>query len=203
MARRTGLTIRFRRLAPALLLCCAGVTSSVTADPLLWRSMDWFEGRWDGTEEGVSGKGRTARCVSTLFSGRFRFHWSVFELSPQPKSPEGARHERWQILGRKPDTDLIVLEQFDSAGYRSEFRLDPAQSRADRFVFRAVELDSAPEGMDARVVWAVTGGDSFRETLELGPVDGDLEPVSTLRWRRVSNAIVDCTGPAPEIGRAY
>lgn len=183
-------------LAAALAVAAAAPPSTETQ---LWRALDWFEGRWEGTERGVAGEGRAVRCSGPLFGGRFRFHWTVAELAPEGRTPEETRYERWQVIGRHPVTGAIVLEQFDSAGFRSEYRLDPAESRADRFVFRAVELDTAPEGMDGRIVLAVRGEDRYHETLELGPRDGGLQEVSRLRWRRVEGGSPDCPTSRPRL----
>lgn len=190
--------------AVAGVACLATALTAVAATPpstetQLWRALDWFEGRWEGTERGVAGEGRAVRCTGPLFGGRFRFFWSVAELAPEGSIPDETRYERWQVIGRHPVTDAIVLEQFDSAGFRSEYRLDLAESRADRFVFRAVELDTAPEGMDGRIVLAVRGADRYHETLELGPLDGGLQEVSSLRWRRVEGGSPDCSTSRPRL----
>ena len=203
---------RGRRLsnAGAVLRALCGVLCTVLAlaasgaapapsETQLWRALDWFEGRWEGTEQGVAGEGRAVRCTGPLFGGRFRFLWTVAELAPEPRTPADTRYERWQVIGRHPVTGAIVLEQFDSAGFRSEYRLDVAGSRADRFVFRAVELDTAPEGMDGRIVFTVQGTDRYREVLELGPLDGTLEEVSSLRWRRVEGGSPDCSTARPRL----
>lgn len=183
-------------LATALTVAAAAPPSTETQ---LWRALDWFEGRWAGTERGVAGEGRAVRCTGPLFGGRFRFLWTVAELAPEGSIPDETRYERWQVIGRHPVTGAIVLEQFDSAGFRSEYRLDLTESRPDRFVFRAVELDTAPEGMDGRIVLAVRGADRYRETLELGPVEGDLQEVSSLRWRRMEAGSPDCSTSRPRL----
>jgi hypothetical protein len=177
----------------------AAAAARPSTETQLWRALDWFEGRWEGTERGVAGEGRAVRCTGPLFGGRFRFLWTVAELAPEGSTPEETRYERWQVIGRHPVTGAIVLEQFDSAGFRSEYRLDPTASRADRFVFRAVELDTAPEGMDGRIVLAVRGADRYHETLELGPVDAGLQEVSSLRWRRVEGGSPDCSTSRPRL----
>ncbi|HSG90358.1 MAG TPA: hypothetical protein VLA56_14180 [Pseudomonadales bacterium] len=189
-----------RILALPVLLALA--STAPAADLSLWRALDWFEGTWRGEERASLGEGAGQRCTTDLFGGRFQFSWSRTEIAA------GSRHmggtwERWQIVSRDPDTGLIVLEQFDSSGYRSRFELDAAQSSADRFSFVATELGGESGERQGRLTLAIRRGDRFDETLELGDRDGPLNLVSVHRWRRTEGDPAICVGQAPSIGPEF
>ncbi len=166
------------------------------ADPAsIWRNLSWFEGFWTGREQGLPGNGQGQRCYAPIMDRRFFYSRSETRFPPQTRNPDGENHAEWQIFSRDHDGGRVLLRRFGSGGQVTGFVLDPEASRSDRYVFVSTAFDQAPADAHGRLTLTITGGDGFRERLELGPSPDELRQVMEGRWRRVAH---ESTGCAPE-----
>jgi hypothetical protein len=139
-------------------------------------------GHWSGTTEGQPGAGTVERHYEPVLGARFIQVKNVSVYPPQPKNPNGERHEDLGFFSYDNARKAIVFRQFHVEGFVNQYVLDAA-STSDRLVFATEAIENIPPGWRARETYLI-GADRLEEIFELAEPGKDFSVYSRTRLTR-------------------
>jgi hypothetical protein len=128
--------------------------------------MNFFTGKWEGRETGLSGIGKEFRTYRFILDSNYicRNNKSVFD--PQDANPEGAAHEDWGILGHDSFVNKFKMRYFHSEGYINSYMLENISDNSTKNEFNSYNLENVPEGWKARITLEKIDEDTIEETFD-------------------------------------
>ena len=172
-----------RLLVVGELLTVPMPATSQETDP--WQAIRFFQGTWQGTSEGIPGRGTVDRSYAFVLEDRFIQERNISTYPPQPANTAGEVHEHWSFFSRDRTRDVLVLRQFHQEGFVNQFALNRSASSATKQVFDSESFENFG-GWRGRETYEIISNDEFIETFELGRPDQPLEVYSKNHFKRVS-----------------
>lgn len=157
----------------------AAQAQDAMADP--WEPLRLLEGSWDGSIDGVLGRGVGRRTYEFIFDDLYLVSRHASVRLPQDQSPEGDHHREFGVYSYDRERGMLVLREFMVEGYvlRSTCETGPM-----RFVCTAEEVESG-SGIRARLTIEISDAFHFTEIYELAMPGKPLRRYLTNAWTRV------------------
>jgi len=146
--------------------------------------LDFFLGRWEGTQEGRPGTGTVTREYTRELNGRFIRATNRSVYPAQPKNPKGETHEDVGYFSLDRSRKLIVFRQFHTESFVVQYVWDAASTNS-RIVMVSEAIENIPKGYRARETYVLVGPDEFEEIFEIAEAGKEFEVYSRSRLKRV------------------
>jgi hypothetical protein len=150
----------------------------------VWRPLNFFAGKWQGTGEGQSGTAMVEREYQFVLNGKFFQVNNKSVYKPQEKNPKGEVHEDWGLFSYDRQRKKFVLRQFHVEGFVNQFVLDSLAVDGKTLVFITEGIENIPAGWRARETYKILSDDEFHEIFELAAPGKDFEVYSENRLKR-------------------
>ena len=147
-----------------------------------WAPLRFLLGTWEGTSSGRPGDGTVRREYRFALSGQFIEVRNTSTYAPQPRNPNGERHEDVGYISYDKTRKTFVLRQFHVEGFVNTYVAAIDVSKA--VVFTSESIENIPAGWRARETYVVVGPDEFEETFELAEPSKDFEVYTRARFKR-------------------
>ncbi|MFQ5490969.1 MAG: hypothetical protein ACE5GE_09635 [Phycisphaerae bacterium] len=145
----------------------------------------YLPGMWMGTGEGTPGTSEVAQRFKWILDQKFLFGRTTSVFKPTETHPRGEVHEDWMIFSHDSGRDKIILRQFHTEGYVTQYVLEDISDAGTTLRFVTESVESGPPGMRARLTFHVGQDKELEQEFELAPPGKDFSPcVSTrLKWK--------------------
>jgi len=150
----------------------------------IYEPFDIFIGSWIGDETGKAGIGKGERTYEYLFGRKYILSKNISRFEPQEKNPDGETHHDWAFLSYDENRKNFVLREFHSEGFINQYVLDSLSSDHRTIIFISENIENAPEGMRARMVFKIESKDAFTELFEIAMPGKDFTIFLRNFWRR-------------------
>ena len=147
-----------------------------------WAPLRFLLGLWEGTSSGRPGDGTVRREYRFALSGQFIEVRNTSTYAPQPRNPNGERHEDVGYISYDKTRKTFVLRQFHVEGFVNTYVAAADVSKA--VVFTSESIENIPAGWRARETYVVVGPGEFEETFELAEPSKDFEVYTRARFKR-------------------
>jgi hypothetical protein len=139
--------------------------------------------KWNGTDEGQTGRGTVEREYARALGNRFIRVRNRSTYPPQDKNPKGETHEDEGFFSFDRTRKLIVLRQFHTEGFVNSYAQDAGASTGT-ISFTTEAIENIPAGFRARETYIFHGPDEFEEVFELAEPGKAFEVYSRSRFTR-------------------
>ncbi len=131
---------------------------------------EYFLGDWTGTGTGPDGTSTMTRSYE-LVLGRFVQAKTRAAFTRADGTP-GEVHEDWGMLSWDGLREVYVLREFHVEGYVNQYVPTISEDGAT-FVFTTEAIENLAPGWRARLTQTIVDDDTFEETFELCPPEGE------------------------------
>lgn len=198
----TSGNVRVRALILALICALVGATSAAKQKPPIqyqipiptqpdFSSLDWLQGQWTGKTLPNSPPGDVQLSVSPDLEKHFLVFRGAVSLAATRTVP--ATKESWMgILSASPDRAGFILRVYSSTGFITRYRV---AAEGPELHLNPEGGDSPPPGWLFRRIWARTGPDEFRETVQAAPPGKAFFDYYTVKFARVPASVKTISAP--------
>jgi hypothetical protein len=150
----------------------------------IWRPFKYFAGKWEGTGESGSGKGKYERSYQFIFNKKFIEVKNKSTYPATVKLPAGEVHEDLGFISYDKGRKLFVLRQFHIEGFVNQYKLDSISPDRKRIVFLSESIENISPGFKAKESYQILNDNEFIETFELAEPNGPFEVYSKVKLTR-------------------
>lgn len=156
--------------------------SREASDP--WAPINFLVGSWEGTGSGQPGESRIERHYERVLQDQFIHGTNRSVFDPQKANPSGEVHEDWSMFSFDRSRKRIVLRQFHTEGYITQYVLSEVRDGGKTLVFETEAIENGMPRMKARYIYNLLSNDEFTESFELAMSGGALKPCVTTHMMR-------------------
>lgn len=155
-----------------------------TEKPDTWKPFRFFVGKWEGEGEGKSGISKGKQEFQFVLNGKFLqvSNKSVFE--PQEKNPKGEVHEDFGLFSYDTIRKKFVFRQFHVEGFVNQYVLDSISDDQKTFSFVSEQIENAPPGLKAKLIYKILNENEFQLNFELAFPGKDFDCYAAGKMRR-------------------
>ena len=108
-------------LIAALMATVAPAAPSQEESPYIWKPLQFFVGKWEGSGEGKPGVSSGKQEFAFVLGGRFLQVRNEAVFEPQESNPKGERHEDWGFFSYDQLRKAYVFRQFHVEGFVNQY----------------------------------------------------------------------------------
>jgi hypothetical protein len=168
-----------------LLLFVPFISFAQTKQDTLWMPFKNFIGKWEGTSEGQSGKGRYERSYQFILNKKFIEVRNKSIYPPSTQNPKGEVHEDIGYISYDRGRKSFVLRQFHIEGFVNQYKLESISADGKTMVFITESIENIPPGFKARESYQFTGTEEFIESFELAEPGKEFGMYSKATLRKI------------------
>ena len=129
-----------------------------------WAALKFLEGKWIDEKPGVS---KVKQEYEFIFKGKYLQMRTKAVFEPTEKNPEGEVHEDLGIFSYDQFRKTFVFRQFHSEGFINQYILDKKDSATKELTFISEQIENAPEGTKAKVIFKFIAEDEIEQSFHV------------------------------------
>ncbi len=150
-------------------------------------TLDYFMGKWEGTNTGVSGSASVEREYTSILRGRYLQGISISVYDRQAKKPKGDVREQIDIFSYDKFRKKFVLRQFHLDGFVNHYTNDSVSADGMYLYFDSESIENIPDGWRARETYTILNQNEFKVVYEVAAPNQDFQVYSETTLKRKLN----------------
>jgi hypothetical protein len=149
----------------------------------LWMPFKPLIGTWNGTGEGVDGKGTYERSYQFVLNKKYIEvkNKTIYPVSKE--QPKGYVHEDVGYISYDKTRKTFVFRQFHGEGFVNQYTLDSLSADKKTLVFLSEAIENIPQGWRAREAY-ILQDNQLIEIFTLAEPNKDFEPYTKATLKR-------------------